>query len=83
MFEIGTRRLIDLVFEIAGTLPGVLFLIVCECVHLVNLRMCIIVGLGAAMIGGASVMRCIAMGGVARSTLCSAHCSMGGSAGTL
>ncbi len=83
MFKIGTGHLIDLVFKIAGTLPGVLFLVVRECVHLVNLRMCMVVGLGAAMIGGGSMTRQIAMGGVAQSTLCSAHCSMGGSADTL
>jgi hypothetical protein len=44
-------------FTIRGTLPGTLFLVQQECGHFVNFNACLVVGLGAAMIGGASVMR--------------------------
>ena len=40
----------------AGMLPGTLFCVVCKCVRLVALRVHSVVGLGAAIIGGASVM---------------------------
>ena len=41
----------------AGTLPGVLLRVNCICVRGVVFRRCLLVGLGAAMIGGASVIR--------------------------
>ncbi len=70
-------------FVIARKLPGVLFCVVRKCDRLVDLRTRVVVGLGAAMIGGASVTRRIELGGVVPFTLCSTLCSMGGIAGTL
>jgi hypothetical protein len=37
-------------------LPGTLFLVQWEFVHFVNFNACLVVGLGAAMIGGALVI---------------------------
>jgi hypothetical protein len=44
-------------FAIGGTLSGILFLVCQECVRFVSFNTHLVVGLGAAMIGGASVMR--------------------------
>ncbi len=79
----GNRCWFVLLFVTARTLPGILFCVVPKCVHLVNLRTHLVVGLGAAMIGGASVIHRIALEGVALCTLCSTICSMGEITGTL
>ncbi len=47
----GTRRL-GAVFVIRGTLPGMLFLVLRECVHFLNPSAHLVVGLGTNMIGG-------------------------------
>ncbi len=62
---------------ISGMLPGMLFLICCKCVLLVNLRVCFAVGLGAATMGGASVICCrgSALAWWLGVTLCSTLCS--------
>jgi hypothetical protein len=59
-----------LMFVMGGTPPGMLFLVCWECVCLVNFRACLVVGLGAAMMGGTSVIL-VSIGG---STLLSAMC---------
>ncbi len=60
-------------FVMRGTDPGNLFLVLCMCVRLVKRSVHLVVGLGAAIIGGASVMHCIMGGGglVSAATLCS------------
>jgi hypothetical protein len=65
----------------AGTVPGVLFCICLMCVHFVNLRTRWAVGLGAAIIGGALVMRWRV--GTSLATLCSTLCAGGMIDGTL
>ncbi len=80
---IGNRHQFVQMFVIAGKLPGVLFRVVHECDRLVDLRTRVVVGLEAAMIGGASVTHRIELGGVVSFTLCSTLCSMGGITGTL
>jgi hypothetical protein len=76
---------------IGRTLPGTLFRICWECVHLVSFNARLVVGFGAAMIGGALVIH---VSGGANSivsfvamlvclTLCSTLCSGGGTYGTL
>jgi hypothetical protein len=77
-----------LMFLIEGTHPGMLFCILRKCVCFINLRAPLVVGLGAAIIGGASVICgivCVGcMVGVATlcstlfSTLCSILCFGGG-----
>ncbi len=83
----GARRLCT-PQVILGTLLGTLFLVMQECVCLVSLNVLFIVGLGAAIIGGASIICIRGGGGGATSTtvfdtLCSTHCSGGGTYGTL
>jgi hypothetical protein len=71
-----------------GTLSGTLFLVTRECVCLVSLNVLFVVGLGAAIIGGASVI-CISGGGggaisvAVFDPLCSTLCSDGITYGTL
>ncbi len=47
------------VFVMEGTVPGTLLCILHPCVCLVKRRVSLLVGPGVAIIGGASVMRCI------------------------
>ena len=51
----GKGRWTDGLRVIAGMLPGMLFLVVRVCILFVTLRICFAVGLGATIIGGASV----------------------------
>jgi hypothetical protein len=83
----GTTRL-GTVRVIGGMLPGTLFLMTRVCDHFVKRNVLFVVGLGAAIIGGASVIRMMGGGGGATSvamsdTLCSNLCSGGGTYGTL
>jgi hypothetical protein len=76
---------------IGGTLPGTLFRVHRECVHLVSFNACLVVGFRAVMIEGALVIRVsegakLIVSFVAMSvhlTLCSTLCSGGGTYGTL
>ncbi len=47
----------EVVFVMRGTLPGMLLHVCCEYVRSVNYSACLLVGLGANMMGGASVIR--------------------------
>jgi hypothetical protein len=82
MTHLGTVRVIG------GTLLGTLFLVILECDRFVKRNVLFVVGLGAAIIGGASVIHMMGGGGGATSvamsdTLCSTLCSGGGTYGTL
>jgi hypothetical protein len=55
MVGMGNGHWMDRLQVMAGVLPGTLFCIVCKCVCLIALRIHFVVGLGAAIIGGASV----------------------------
>ncbi len=46
-------------FVMGGTDPGTLFHVLCMCVRFVKRSVHLVVGLGAAIMGGTSVMRCI------------------------
>jgi hypothetical protein len=76
---------------IGGTLPGLLFRVCWEGVHLVSFNDCLVIGFRAAMIGGALVI-CVSGGDnsivlfvpmLVHLTLCSTLCSGGGTYGTL
>jgi hypothetical protein len=54
----GKGRCADGLHVNSGTLPGLLLLLQRKCICVVNLRVCLAVGLGAAIMGGASVIRC-------------------------
>ena len=66
---------------IAGTLPGVLLRVKRTCDRGVVFRIRLLVGLGAAMIGGAFVMRCN-IGTLCSGTLCSGTLCSGRVGGT-
>jgi hypothetical protein len=77
----------QLVFVIGGTAPGILFCVHWECVLFLNFNAFLVVGFGAAIIGGASVMWVSAGCGTSATftpcsslliTLCSTLCAGGG-----
>ncbi len=84
------------VFVMRGTLPGMFFYVFHECVRFVKRSACLVVGLGANMIGGASEIHASSCGGMlfvgsasssvtlCLGTLClDTPCSLGGTYGTL
>jgi hypothetical protein len=77
----GKGHPVDGVCMMVGSVPGVLFHIFLVCVCFVNLRTRWAVGLGAAIIGGAFVMRWRVE--MLSATLCSTLCAGGMIAGTL
>jgi hypothetical protein len=86
----GTSEMTHLITVqvIGGTLPGTLFLVTWECDRFVKRNVLFVVGLGAAIIGGASVIHMMGGCGGATSvamsdTLCSTLCSGRGTYGTL
>jgi hypothetical protein len=81
----GKGRCVGGLHVISGMLPGMLFLVQCKCICLVNLRVCLAVESGTIIIGGASVI-CRSSGAsawVTGVTLCSTLCSGSATMGTL